>query len=135
MPEYSFQKKDGRKKVLIYFSMSEAPSIGSEIEHDGETYVRIIECPPNASFDTKIDIFDPKDFVRKTKNKVGTIGDMMDRAEEHSELRKKRDGVDKIKEGFEEDWSKKRKGRKMPKKSNIDVNNLTEHIKKNLLSD
>lgn len=56
-----------------------------------------------------------KRFCEFTKNKKGTIGDLWDRSKELSEKRKKIYGADPLKKEYEQQWSKKRKGKKIRK--------------------
>ena len=69
---------------------------------------------PTAAVDTKINPFDSKDFVEKTRNKRGTVGDLFDQSKDLSIQRQDKDGVDKISEKHMADWSKRRKGKLHP---------------------
>ena len=62
---------------------------------------------PNASIDTKVDPFSSKDFVAKTSNKKGTLGNLFDQSKEMSERRKDKDGVDRLAEKEAKDYNKK----------------------------
>ena len=67
-----------------------------------------------ASIDSKINPFSARDFADKTGRKKGTLGNITDAAAELSEKRRDKEGVDKVKETFYKNWSKKRKGRQHP---------------------
>ena len=68
---------------------------------------------PNTSIDTQIDPWSTKDFVDKTKNKGGTLGDLFDKSAELSRKRASENGgVDPIKRKSEKTYSKDRKGLK-----------------------
>jgi hypothetical protein len=56
------------------------------IDENGIEYKRIF-FSPNVSIDSNIDAFSSVDFVEKTKNKKGTIGDLFDKSRELSEKR------------------------------------------------
>ena len=53
-----------------------------------------------------------KDFVEKTRNKSGTIGDLWDMSKELSEKRKKKHGKDPILQKYYKNYSKERNGMK-----------------------
>lgn len=63
-------------------------------DEDGLKWNRVFTIP-NASIDTKIDPFSSESFVRKT-DKVGKMGDLIDRAKDLSEQRKDKLGYDPI---------------------------------------
>lgn len=84
------------------------------IDSEGCEYERVFTIP-NACIDGKIDPFSRQSFLDKTKNK-GSVGDLLDRSKELSEMRKsKNDGIDPVQTKFFDDWSKERKGRIHPK--------------------
>jgi hypothetical protein len=110
MPQYIYRNpKTGKFKEVIQ-RMTE-PHVYSE---DGVEWERIFTIP-QAAMDTILDPFKAEDFNKKT-SKPGTMGELYDRAQEMSEKRKDKDGVDVITNKHWQDWSKKRKGRKPPKK-------------------
>lgn len=53
---------------------------------------------PKVNIDTKLDPFSAQDFVRKTANHKGTLGDLFDMSRDMAEKRKDKDGIDVIKE-------------------------------------
>jgi hypothetical protein len=57
--------------------------------------------------------------VDKTAKKIGTVGDLWDQSAELSKMREDKYGVDKVKEKFEENHKKKRKGKNTLKKDSI----------------
>lgn len=57
-----------------------------EYEENGVAWNRVFTSP-NANIDTKIDPFNSRDFVEKTRNKKGTFGDLLDASKEASEKR------------------------------------------------
>ena len=67
---------------------------------------RRVYTSPNASIDTKIDPFSRKQFVDKTGNKKGTLGDLWDRSAELSKERTEIAGHDEVKEKFLKDYKK-----------------------------
>lgn len=70
---------------------------------------------PNIGIDTKIDEFSQAQFIDKTKNAKGSIGDLMDRSRELSEKRASRNGgVDPIKQKFFDNYAKERKNKRHP---------------------
>lgn len=111
MPEYPL--KSGKKIQYFFFSMNDAPKIGSEVEIDGKKWKRIIIEPPKAQIDSisKSNIDTPKDFADVTGKKNGTYGDLIDLSKELSEKRKEKFGTDKVKEKFEKEHKRRRRGR------------------------
>ena len=55
-------------------------------DKNGLKYNRIYTSP-NYAIDSKIDPFSSKDFAEKTRNKKGTIGDLLNKSKELSEKR------------------------------------------------
>ena len=83
---------------------------------------------PQASFDTKIDPYSAKDFVKVTANKKGgTVGELWDRAADLSASRADKDGKDPIKAKYYEKFSKKRRGKMHPQQRREEAN---EKLKK-----
>jgi hypothetical protein len=73
---------------------------------DGVKWNRVFTLP-QVSMDTKLDAFSAKDFIKKT-DKTGTIGDLADRAQELSEIRKsKNGGVDPVLNKTVKDYKRK----------------------------
>ncbi len=81
-------------------------------DSDGLEWKRVFTVP-NASIDSQIDPHSSKDFINKTANKKGSMGDMMDYSKDLSYQRaEKNGGVDPIKENYYKDYSSKRNGAK-----------------------
>ena len=108
MPLYLYRNPDTGEVREIIQSMSDKHVYG---EH-GVKWDRVFTVP-QATFDTVINPFDSKNFVKKTDGK-GTIGDLLDRSEEWSSMRKDKEGRDEIKEKSDFNYSKKRNGRRAP---------------------
>lgn len=51
---------------------------------------------PNTSIDTKIDAFSSQDFLKKTENHKGTLGDLFDMSRDMAEKRKDKAGYDPV---------------------------------------
>lgn len=103
MPQYTFlNEKTGETKDII-MSMQEDHKY---IDSNGLEWTRIFYIP-QASFDSKIDPNNPRDFVNKTANKKGTIGNIMDASRELSEKRAGVSGKDLVKEKYYENYAKK----------------------------
>lgn len=94
MGYYLFQHPETEEVVEVFQRMNEDHLYISE---DGTMWNRIY-VNPKVSIDTKIDPYSSRDFVEKTKNKNGTIGDLWDRSAELSERRAKIEGSDSIKD-------------------------------------
>ncbi len=109
MPQYRFSNPENPNEYVdIILGMNDIKEyIKDGINWNREFFV------PQASIDTKIDPHSVKDFVKAT-NKRGTIGDIMDRSAELSEIRAGTSGIDEIKEKHYENYSKKRGGSTHP---------------------
>lgn len=80
---------------------------------DGVCWQRIFTVP-YAAIDTQYNEFDAKDFLEKTKNKKGTVGNLIDASKEASKNREKISGEDPLKREYFKKWSDKRKGKRHP---------------------
>tara|TARA_Y100000310_G_scaffold510_1_gene760 strand:- start:1816 stop:2175 length:360 start_codon:yes stop_codon:yes gene_type:complete len=109
MPEYLYKDPETGEEVSIYQGINEKHKYSA----DGKEFERVFTVP-NASIDTNIDPMSEKDFVEKTRNKKGTLGEMWDASKEASEKRDKITGKDPTKEEYFKNYSKKRKGMKHP---------------------
>ncbi len=113
MPQYIYHNTETDEYRQIVQTMSEKHEYFGD---DGdETSWRRVFTVPNASIDSAVDPFSPKQFVDKTRNKKGTLGDLLDQS---SELSAKRaeivGGSDPIKDQYYKDYSAKRKGARHP---------------------
>ena len=103
MPLYLYSHPERGEIKEILQSMNE--------EHiyfeDGVQWKRIFTVP-TASIDTKIDPFSQKQFIEKTGNKKGTMGNMMDLSAELSQKREQSNGKeDPVKRQHFSDYEKK----------------------------
>jgi hypothetical protein len=106
MPLYLYKNPKTKKIKEIVQRMTE-PHVYFE---DGLQWERVF-LVPQASFDTKFDPLNPKEFVDKTKNKKGNVGNLWDEAREASLKREKIVGKDPLKEEYYKTYKKKRKGK------------------------
>ena len=106
MPLYTFQHPDTEEVIEVVQNMTEKHFY---IDENGVEWKRVWHLP-NASIDTNIDPNSSKDFVEKTRNMKGTVGDLWDAAKEAGEKRKQKDGRDKVQEKWFNSYSKGRKG-------------------------
>ena len=111
MPEYLYEDPETGEKV----SVSQGINENHKYNVDGKEFDRVVTVP-NASIDTKIDPMSEKDFVEKTRNKKGTLGELWDASQEASAKRDEITGKDPTKEKYFENYSKKRKGMKYKEK-------------------
>lgn len=109
MAVYLFQNPDTGEVKEIFQQMSDPHTY----EEDGKEWKRIFTIP-RASIDMNINPMSHADWNRKTENKRGTIGDMMDRSRELSEQRERIVGKDPVKEKLFEDHKKKYRGKYHP---------------------
>ena len=127
---------------LYIFSNTKRPSETVELvmsvhdehvyEKDGIKWDRIW-TKPQMSVDAKLDVNDPKSFVKYTETRAGKYGDLLDLSRECSEKRKdKNGGYDHVEEKMYENYSKARKGKKH---STVKKRELKEQMKKNPIFD
>ena len=67
---------------------------------------------PNAQIKDTIDPFNKNQFLQKTADSKGTMGDMLDRSQELSEKRKEVLGKDPVREKFFDNYAKERRGQR-----------------------
>ena len=106
MPTYVFENPNTGETIEVVQKMSD---FHIYIDYDGVEWRRVWHTP-NAATDTQIDPHNSKDFVEKTRNMKGTMGDLWDAAKEAGQKRKERDGEDKIQKKWFKDYSQGRKG-------------------------
>ncbi len=110
MPIYIFQRPKSDEIIEVIQGVNDDHVF---IDNEGVKWERVFTVP-NASIDTRIDPFSEKDFSSKTKNKKGTVGDLMDASKEASEKRDRLTGRDPVKQEHFKNWSKARRGKKHP---------------------
>ena len=106
-PEYLYEDPETGKVISVIQGINDE----HKYEEDGRQFERVFTSP-NASIDTKIDPFSKSDFLDKTKNKKGSVGDLWDASKEASEERTKRLGSDPVKKEHFKKYSKTRSGMK-----------------------
>lgn len=104
MPYYTFSHPETNETKEIFFHMND----DKKYSENGVEWQRIWH-KPQASVDTTFDPFSPADFAKKTGQKRGTVGDLMDKSAELSEQRTRILGTDPIREKFHQDYEKKTK--------------------------
>lgn len=109
MPLYLFEDPSGNIEEIFY-TMNDAPSVGTEIINSDGVKVKRIFTIPTASIGTSIDPYSPTDFMTRFENKKVTVGDMFDESKAMSEKRADKDGKDPIKQHYLENYKKERKG-------------------------
>jgi hypothetical protein len=111
MPIYTYEHPETGERVDIVQTMSEDHSYTDE---NGLKWNRVFSIP-NASTDSQIDPNNPQAFLDATRNKKGSMGDLLDKSKELSEKRAdKNGGSDPIKDKFFKEYSDSRKGAKHP---------------------
>jgi predicted nucleic acid-binding Zn ribbon protein len=103
MPIYLFQNPETEEIVEIVQSMNEKHSFFDE---KGLEYKRVYTVP-SSSIDSKIDPFSSSDFVNKTRNKKGTVGDLLNKSRELSEKRGG-DGRDPVMKNYFSSYQKEK---------------------------
>lgn len=103
MPIYIYHNEETGETKEIVQSMKE----DHVYFEDGIQWKRVFTVP-TASIDTKIDPFSQKQFVEKTGNKKGTMGNIMDLSAELSKKREQSNGKeDPVKRKHFSDYEKK----------------------------
>jgi len=108
MPLYSYRNVSTGEVRDVFQTMKETHEYFGE-RGDQDCWQRVF-YPPNFTIDGTINPFSQKDFMRKTENKKGTIGDIMDRSAELSEQRAEKAGEDPIKQKYFDSYAEKRRG-------------------------
>jgi len=83
MPIYLFENPKTKEIIEIFQNMKDDHIF---FDKDGLEFKRVFTSP-NYSIDSKIDPFSSKDFAEKTRNKKGTIGDLLNKSKELSDKR------------------------------------------------
>lgn len=115
MPIYLYRNPTNGDVVEIIQRMTEAHIY----EKDGVKYERVF-LSPQASIDTNINPNSSKDFVEKTRNKKGSVGDLWTKSEELAHKRGDPDAKYKY-------WSQKRNGKVHP---DIEKRQLKQELSK-----
>ena len=111
MPLYTYYRESTGEYRDVFQSMNEEHQYFGE--NGSEDDWRRVYHAPNMSIDSNIDPNNPRDFVNKTANKKGTMGDLLDRSKELSEKRASKLGTeDPIKRKFFDNYAKERNGKK-----------------------
>lgn len=127
MPMYIFQNPETKEYTELFFSMNDEKKYTDD---NGLEWKRVWSIP-QLSTEASIDPWDNADFVNKTSNTKGTLGDMMDRSQELSQKRAEQNGgVDPVKEKYYKNYSKERGGAVHPDKETKTFEN--KHIKVDL---
>ncbi len=105
MPEYLFSNpKNPEEIVSVFMGMNDDKVlIKNGVKWNREYTV------PEGRVDGKYNCFSAKDFVSKTANKRGTVGDLWEKSAELSAEREKKMGRDEVKEKTRDNWEKERK--------------------------
>jgi hypothetical protein len=83
MPIYTFENPETGETIDVIQKMNDDHIY---IDEHGLEYKRVYYSP-NTAIDSQIDAFSSRDFAEKTRNKRGTIGDLLDKSKELSEKR------------------------------------------------
>ena len=113
MPLYIYQHPETEETIEVLQGMNDEHKY---IDNSGVEWKRVF-LTSQISSQKICDPWNNAEFVNQTKNMKGTIGDMMDKSQEMSEMRAQQNGgVDPIKEKMHSDYSKLRGGMKDPHK-------------------
>ena len=105
MPIYIFQNPNTGETKEIVQKMNDL----HVYREDGVLWNRLFTIP-QASIDTDIDPLSQSSWNEKTKNKTGTVGDLIDKSKELSEKRERIIGKDPIREKYFDNYKKTSNG-------------------------
>lgn len=110
MPQYLFcHPEDDSQVVEVFFHMNDKKFY---IDENGLEWRRVFTVP-QACIDSDFDPRNRDEFIRRGA-KYSTLGDLMDKSRELSEKRAEKDGFDKTKRKFFDEYSRARNGKKHP---------------------
>lgn len=111
MPLYTYYRESTGEYRDIFQSMNDIHEYNGENGDEGDW--KRVYYSPNMSIDSSIDPSNPNDFVAKTANKKGTMGDLLDRSKELSEKRASiYGGQDPLKKSYFDNYAKERGGKR-----------------------
>ena len=112
MPVYIFENPQTGETIEVVQKMNDSHVY---VDDNGLEWKRVFQVP-NAAVDTDFSAdMTEGEFVRKTGNKSGTMGDLWDASAELSKKREKKYGKDRVKDKFFKKYSEDRKGLKHSK--------------------
>lgn len=117
MPYYIFEHPDTGEIKEVLQRMND----DHIYEENGIRWKRVFTKPATV-IDSKFNPSSSSDFVQKTLNKKGSVGDLVDLSKELSEKRKEQNGgIDPVQQKHFEDYAKKHKGKKHPEQRKEEV--------------
>ncbi|NJO59116.1 MAG: hypothetical protein HC836_12510 [Richelia sp. RM2_1_2] len=113
MPLYIYQHPDTKEIREVLQSIHEEHIFVDENEIKWDRIFTV----PNASIDSRLNPWQPNDFINKTSRNGDNIGALWDRSRELSEKRASENGgIDPVKEKYFKDYAKERNGKEHPLK-------------------
>ena len=119
MPLYLFKHPNIESFAEVFFHMEDAKEY---IDEDGVKWVRQYTSP-QLNTESSIDPWDNNDFINKTQDSHGSVGDLMDRSKDFLTKERKKTVELAIKEKYYKDYSKSRNGALHPDKAKKGINN------------
>ncbi|MBT7437857.1 MAG: hypothetical protein HN786_04465 [Cellvibrionales bacterium] len=114
MPIYMYMHPETEEVIEVVQTMNEDHVYVDE----RNTEWKRVFCTSQISSNKICDPWNNADFVNQTKNMKGSVGDMMDKSAEMSEMRARQNGgIDPVKEKMHSDYSKTRGGMQDPTKN------------------
>ncbi len=109
MPIYIFSNPETKELKEVFFHMDDEKKY---IDEQGLEWDRELSSP-QLNTQGSIDPWNNNDFVNKTADMKGTVGDLLDKSSELSNQRAKENGgVDPLRKKYYENYSKDRNGAK-----------------------
>jgi hypothetical protein len=114
MPVYVYEHPESGEFAEVVQGMNEDHVY---TDKEGVEWNRVF-FPSELNTTGRIDPWNQADFINKTGNDSGTLGDMMDRSKDLSESRASENGgVDPVKQKYFKDYSRRRNGTKHPEEN------------------
>ena len=109
MPLYIFQHPKTSETKELFFGMNDDKKY---IDESGVEWKRIYSLP-QLSTESSFDPWNNNDFVNKSANMKGSVGDLLDKSAELSAKRAESNGgIDPLKQNYFKKYSEERKGAK-----------------------
>tara|TARA_Y100001937_G_scaffold128734_1_gene207401 strand:+ start:717 stop:1103 length:387 start_codon:yes stop_codon:yes gene_type:complete len=113
MPVYIYEHPETGEQVEVVQAMNDEHVY---VDQDGVKWKRVFVAS-QLNTTGNIDPWNKNDFMNKTANDSGNMGDLIDRSRDLSEQRASQNGgVDPVKEKYFKDYAKKRGGKEHPSK-------------------
>ena len=108
MPFYTYKNTNTGETIDVFQGMNDKHEYRGENKNE-DCWIRVYH-KPGVSIDPALSSIDPyssRDFIEKTRDKQGTVGDLLDLSAELSEKRAGTSGQDPVKRKYFDDYKSK----------------------------